>query len=71
MEAAEYLAYDSPIKHERTRFMLSMLFGMYLRISELVASDRWIPSMNNFAKDSMETGGLPLLGRGIRNVKSR
>lgn len=64
LEAAEYLAYDSPIKHERTRFMLSMLFGMYLRISELVASDRWIPSMNNFAKDSNGNWWFTTVGKG-------
>jgi site-specific recombinase XerD len=52
LEAAETLALDSPEMHERTCFMLSLLFGMYLRISELVASDRWVPSMNDFAKDS-------------------
>lgn len=52
LNAAESLAEESPEKHERTRFMLSMLFGMYLRISELAASDRWVPCMNDFAKDS-------------------
>ncbi len=31
--------------HEREAFILSCLYGMYLRISELVASNRWIPTM--------------------------
>jgi len=52
LNAAEELAAESPEKHERTRFILSLLFGMYLRISEVAASDRWVPSMNDFAKDS-------------------
>ena len=39
-------------KHERTVFILSCLYGMYLRISELVSSPRWTPTMNNFFKDS-------------------
>lgn len=52
LDATEYLATESPEKHERTRFILNLLFGMYLRISELAASDRWIPSMNDFAKDN-------------------
>ncbi len=52
LNAAETLALDDPKKHERTLFIMSILFGMYLRISELAASDRWIPSMNDFAKDS-------------------
>jgi integrase len=64
LEAAESLAYDSPIMHERTLFMLSLLFGMYLRISELVASDRWIPSMNDFAKDTNGHWWFTTVGKG-------
>jgi site-specific recombinase XerD len=64
LNAAESLAADSPQKHERTRFMLSMLFGMYLRISELVASERWIPSMNDFAKDSNGHWWFTTVGKG-------
>jgi site-specific recombinase XerD len=62
--AAESLANDSPEKHERTRFMLSLLFGMYLRISELAASDRWVPSMNDFAKDSNGHWWFTTVGKG-------
>ncbi|KTD56204.1 site specific recombinase, phage integrase family [Legionella sainthelensi] len=64
LDAAEYLASDSPMKHERTRFMLSMLFGMYLRISELAASDRWIPNMNDFAKDNNGQWWFTTVGKG-------
>lgn len=64
LEAAETLADDSPQMHERTRFMLSLLFGMYLRISELAASDRWIPSMNDFAKDSNGHWWFTTVGKG-------
>jgi len=39
-------------KHERTVFILSCLYGMYLRISELAATARWTPTMNNFFKDN-------------------
>ncbi|MDP3269492.1 MAG: tyrosine-type recombinase/integrase [Legionella sp.] len=62
--AAEVLAADSPEKHERTLFILSILFGMYLRISELAASDRWIPSMNDFAKDSNGHWWFTTVGKG-------
>ena len=62
--AAEALADENPEKHERTRFMLSMLYGMYLRISELVASDRWIPMMNDFAKDSHGHWWFTTVGKG-------
>lgn len=64
MNAADSLAEDSPEKHERTRFMLSLLFGMYLRISELAASNRWVPSMNHFAKDSNGHWWFTTIGKG-------
>lgn len=64
LRAAETLAEDSPEKHERTRFILSLLFGMYLRISELAASDRWIPSMNDFSKDSNGHWWFTTVGKG-------
>lgn len=64
MNAADSLADDSPEKHERTRFMLSLLFGMYLRISELAASNRWVPSMNHFAKDSNGHWWFTTIGKG-------
>ena len=64
LNAAESLAAESPEKHERTRFILSLLFGMYLRISELAASDRWIPSMNDFAKDSNGHWWFTTVGKG-------
>lgn len=64
LTAADKLAEDDPEKHERTRFILSMLFGMYLRISELAASDRWIPCMNDFAKDSNGHWWFTTVGKG-------
>jgi len=64
LKAAEALAFQNPEKHERTRFMLSMLYGMYLRISELAASDRWIPTMNDFAKDSNGHWWFTTVGKG-------
>lgn len=64
LDAAELLANDTPEKHERTYFMLSLLFGMYLRISELVASERWIPTMNDFAKDSNGHWWFTTVGKG-------
>ncbi len=62
--ASEELAHEDPDKHERTRFMLSLLFGMYLRISELAASDRWIPTMNDFAKDGNGYWWFTTVGKG-------
>lgn len=64
LQASEQLALQDPDKHERTRFILSMLYGMYLRISELAASDRWCPMMNNFAKDSSGCWWFTTVGKG-------
>ena len=64
MEAADSLASESPEQHERTRFMLTLLFGMYLRISELAANERWTPSMNHFAKDSNGYWWFTTVGKG-------
>jgi len=64
LNAADKLAEEHPEKHERTRFILSLLFGMYLRISELTASDRWIPTMNDFAKDANGHWWFTTVGKG-------
>ena len=37
---------------ERTVFILSCLYSLYLRISELVADERWTPTMGDFSKDT-------------------
>lgn len=51
-------------KHERTAFILSCLYGMYLRISELVAHARWMPTMNDFFKDSDGDWWFRTVGKG-------
>ena len=40
------------VKEERTVFILSCLYSMFLRVSELVASERWTPTMGDFYQDS-------------------
>ncbi len=64
LNAVDALAQENPEKHERTRFILSLLYGMYLRISEVVASERWIPTMNDFAKDSNGYWWFTTVGKG-------
>ena len=64
LRAADVLAAENPEMHERTRFILSLLYGMYLRISEVVASDRWVPTMNDFAKDSSGHWWFTTVGKG-------
>ena len=50
--------------HERTVFILSCLYAMYLRISELVASPRWTPTMGDFFKDSEGHWWFRTIGKG-------
>jgi site-specific recombinase XerD len=64
LAAGDKLALENPEQHERTRFILSMLYGMYLRISELAASERWIPTMNDFVKDSNGHWWFITVGKG-------
>ena len=52
LETAERMADSEPQNHERTLFMLSAMFCMYLRISEFTGSARWQPAMGHFFKDS-------------------
>src|SRR3990167_9477973 len=49
--------------HERTVFILSCLYSMYLRISELVSNSRWNPTMGNFFKDSEGNWWIKTLSR--------
>ncbi|WP_092402840.1 site-specific integrase [Candidatus Ichthyocystis sparus] len=55
---------DKDKRHERTLFILSSLYLLYLRISELTATDRWIPQMNNFYQDSRGCWWFKVLGKG-------
>lgn len=61
---ADELATNEPHKHERTLFILHAMYGMYLRISELTASSRWIPTMNDFSKDHAGNWWFSTVGKG-------
>ena len=52
------------VTQERTVFMLSCLYGMYLRISELAAKPRWTPTMGDFFKDSEGNWWFKTVGKG-------
>ena len=64
IETAEWMAAGNPGAHERTLFMISALYSMYLRISELAASDRWVPTMNDFSKDHDGLWWFTTVGKG-------
>lgn len=51
-------------QHERTLFIMSALYAMYLRISELTSSERWTPKMNDFARDQDGNWWFTTVGKG-------
>lgn len=64
IETAELMADKNPAIHERTLFIINALYGMYLRISELAASDRWIPQMGDFKRDLDGNWWFTTVGKG-------
>ncbi len=64
IETAEAMAAKNPGAHERTLFMISALYSLYLRISELAASERWVPTMNDFHKDQDGLWWFTTVGKG-------
>lgn len=61
---ANDLARNNPNIHQRTLFVMSALYSMYLRISELAASNRWIPTMNHFQRDNDGNWWFTTVGKG-------
>lgn len=70
LETVKEIAAENPDKHERTLFMISCLYLLYLRISELVENDRWTPMMNHFYQDSSDLWWFKVVGKGnkLRNI---
>ncbi|MBP9721913.1 MAG: site-specific integrase [Gammaproteobacteria bacterium] len=64
IETAEIMAQENPDKHHRTLFIMSALYGMYLRISELSASKRWTPTMGDFFRDPDGLWWFKTIGKG-------
>ena len=63
IETAELMAKKDD-RYERTLFILSALYLMYLRISELVVTDRWSPTMNDFKRDHDGLWWFTTVGKG-------
>jgi site-specific recombinase XerD len=63
IETAELMA-EKDDRHERTLFILSALYLMYLRVSELVVTDRWSPKMNDFKRDHDGLWWFTTVGKG-------
>jgi len=64
IECAEEMAQQEPEVHERTLFVMSALFAMYLRVSELVETERWIPQMGHFQRDLEGNWWFLTVGKG-------
>jgi site-specific recombinase XerD len=64
LKTAEELANRNPDQHERTLFIISSLYSLYLRISELAASNRWVPQMKHFYQDSNQAWWFKTVGKG-------
>jgi len=67
IETADLLAADDPDEHERTLFVITALFGMYLRISELVTDERSAPVMSDFRKDLDGNWWFHVTGKGNKD----
>ena len=64
IKTAKHLAELDADVHERTLFVMSVLYSMYLRISELAANKRWEPKMNHFYRDSDGNWWFMTVGKG-------
>lgn len=66
IETAEIMAEENPDQHERTLFIMSILFLMYLRISELVSDSRSEPQMGDFYTDNDGNWWFKVVGKGVK-----
>lgn len=64
IETAEMMAKEDPPQHVRTLFIMNILYGLYLRISELTANSKWIPTMGDFHRDSEGRWWFMTVGKG-------
>ena len=67
LETAERLAAEHPDEHERTLFIMTALYAMYLRISELVADERSAPVMGDFRQDADAHWWFHVTGKGNKD----
>ena len=55
---------EDPARFERMLFIMTALFALYLRISELTESERWQPKMSDFWKDASGHWWFTTVGKG-------
>jgi len=64
IRTTEELANNKPETFERPLFILSALYSMYLRVSELTATERWTPQMKDFNRDLDGNWWFTTVGKG-------
>jgi len=64
IETAERMAEEDSDQHQRTLFIMTILYAMYLRISELAANKRWTPKMGDFYRDHDGLWWFTTVGKG-------
>lgn len=64
IKIAKDMAEKNPELHERTLFIMTSLYAMYLRISELAANARWVPVMSHFFRDHEGNWWFTTVGKG-------
>ena len=64
IETAEIMAKEAPKKHNKTLFIMTARYSMYLRISALVAKERWTPKMSDFYRDHDGLWWFNVIGKG-------
>lgn len=64
LQACQNLSHHDSRIDERTEFIIHLLFGLYLRISEITSSKRWNPVMSDFYKDSQGNWWFQTVGKG-------
>ncbi|MEO1014921.1 MAG: tyrosine-type recombinase/integrase [Pseudomonadota bacterium] len=67
IDVAEEKAAEDPRAHERTLFVITALYAMYLRISELVADERSTPTMGDFRRDRDGAWWFHVTGKGNKD----
>ena len=67
IETAKLLAKADPKHHERTLFIMSALYSMYLRVSELTETDYCKPKMNSFKLDNSGNWWFYTIGKGRKS----
>lgn len=50
-DVAEQMANENPNKHERTRYIIHLMLGLYLRVSEVIEKPEFSPTMGDFYRD--------------------